>query len=151
MTDSKHPVRRLVVLAAGIYLKTRRWTERRLRAHGMTYPQYGALGVLFVQPGLTQRELAGALESDTTTAMVLCDSLGRKGWLERSPDPLDRRANRLHLTAAGKEAYGNAQPDVETGFAAVADAIGGQEAERALVILEKLHSRISEITAEGVK
>jgi DNA-binding MarR family transcriptional regulator len=33
----------------------------------------------------------------------LIDRVGAAGWVERRPDPEDRRANRLYLTDAGRK------------------------------------------------
>jgi DNA-binding MarR family transcriptional regulator len=117
----------------------------------MTYPQYGALSVLYSQPRLSQRELAEALQAVTTTAMVLCDALESKGWLKRTVDPLDRRTNRLELTAVGEKAYKLAHPNIETGFAEVSKALSNDEAQAALKPLEKLYTRIGEISEEKKK
>jgi len=117
----------------------------------MTYPQYGTLSVLYSQPGLSQRELAEALQAVTTTAMVLCDALESKGWLKRTVDPRDRRTNRLQLTAAGDKAYKLARPDIEAGFAEVSKALSNEEANAALKPLEMVYARISEISAEKRK
>jgi DNA-binding MarR family transcriptional regulator len=151
MSELEHPIRKLVEISAGIHIRTKRWAERRLRSYNMTYPQYGALSVLYSQPGLCQRELAEALQAVTTTAMVLCDALERKGWLKRRVDPRDRRTNRLELTADGDKAYKLARPDIEAGFAEVSIALSNDEAQAALKPLEKLYTRISEISAEKRK
>ena len=147
MPCSEQAIRSLVEIAAGIHTRVRRWSERRLKSHGMTYPQYGAMSILSPHPGLTQRELAQALQADTTTAMVICDALERRNWLQRRPDPSDRRMNRLHLTTAGQSAYRRAKPEIDAGLAAVAAAISDREARTALASLERIYRAITEITS----
>jgi DNA-binding MarR family transcriptional regulator len=149
MSDLDHPVRRIVAVAAGIHIRTRRWVERRLKSHDLTYPQFGALTVLAARERLSQRGLADALETDTTTAMVVCDALERKGWLERRPDSTDRRTNRLVLTGRGKEVYEQARTTVDASFAVVAETLSAREARTALMSLAKLYERIREITSLG--
>jgi MarR family transcriptional regulator, transcriptional regulator for hemolysin len=54
------------------------------------------------QEGLSQVDLAEVLELQPISLVRLLDRLVEHGLLERRPDPKDRRANRLFLTAAGR-------------------------------------------------
>jgi DNA-binding MarR family transcriptional regulator len=54
-------------------------------------------------PGLRIVDLARELEVTASTLTQTTTSLFKLGYLERQPDPLDRRAIRLHLTEAGKQ------------------------------------------------
>ncbi|WP_054694030.1 MarR family winged helix-turn-helix transcriptional regulator [Syntrophomonas palmitatica] len=47
-------------------------------------------------------ELAEVLGLDKSTTSRISDSLVSQGWVERSPDPSDRRYMRLKITAAGQ-------------------------------------------------
>ena len=142
---------RLVQLVAGIHVKTRRYAERRIRTLNMTYPQLGALMALCRKDRITQRELATLLETDTTTAMVLCDSLEKKGWLKRKRDASDRRANRLMLTAAGREAQNQALLLIQSGYKHMFGRTSYEEVERILPVLERLYQRLKEVSPEGAK
>jgi len=145
------PHLRLVQLVAGIHIRTRRYAERRIRAVNMTYPQLGALMALCRKDKITQRELAALLETDTTTAMVLCDSLEKKGWLKRKRDATDRRANRLVLTAAGREAQNQALLLIQSGYEHVFGRTSHEEVESVLPVLERLYQRLREVSPEGTK
>jgi MarR family transcriptional regulator for hemolysin len=142
---------RLVQLVAGIQIKTRQYAERRIRTLNMTYPQLGALMALCRKDRITQRELASLLETDTTTAMVLCDSLEKKGWLKRKRDATDRRANRLVVTAAGREAHNEALLLIQSGYEYVFGRTSPEEVERVLPVLESLYQRLKEVSPEGTK
>jgi DNA-binding MarR family transcriptional regulator len=64
----------------------------------------GVLRLLLEHDGLKSSEVAarGMSSPGTTTAVV--STLVREGYVERCPDPADRRVVRLHVTDKGKEA-----------------------------------------------
>ena len=151
MLFEQEPYFRLMQLVAGIHLRTRRFTERRIRTLNMTYPQLGALMALVRKDGITQRELAALLETDTTTAMVLCDSLERKGWLKRRRDRADRRANRLVLTQAGRDACAQALSLIQDGYEQVFRTIPLEDVNQVLPFLEHLYRQVSEVSSSSAK
>jgi MarR family transcriptional regulator for hemolysin len=65
---------------------------------GITMAQWGVINILTIQNGITQREIANKLCSDTSSLIPLIDRLETKELVERKPDPSDRRVNRLYLT-----------------------------------------------------
>jgi DNA-binding MarR family transcriptional regulator len=73
--------------------------DRRVRRIGLTRAQWLVLTRLHRRPGASQSELADMLEVEKATAGRMIDRLERNGWVERRPDAVDRRINRLHLTA----------------------------------------------------
>lgn len=68
----------------------------------VTLPQFDVLATLRFSEGVTQQVLAERLLVTKGNVCGVLDRLERLGWVERRPDPADRRANRLHLTAAGR-------------------------------------------------
>src|SRR4051794_2456912 len=68
----------------------------------VTLPQFDVLATLRFSEGVTQQELAERLLVTKGNVCGVLDRLERLGWVERRPDPEDRRANRLHLTASGR-------------------------------------------------
>jgi DNA-binding MarR family transcriptional regulator len=88
--------------------------ERRvaeaLGAHGLSLPQFDVLATLWHGEGITQQELAERLLVSKGNVVGLIDRVGAAGWVERRPDPEDRRANRLYLTDAGRKLLGEAFP-----------------------------------------
>ena len=142
---------RLFQLNAGIYVRTRRWTERRLKALNMTYPQFGALMALSKRDNVKQSELAVMLETDTTTTMVLCDSLMKRGWLRRAPDKKDRRVNRLILTEVGKGIFAKALAQIRIGSERVMDNIPASEVAETVPLLERLYETVTGLLREESK
>ncbi|MGI9425744.1 MAG: MarR family winged helix-turn-helix transcriptional regulator [Hyphomicrobiaceae bacterium] len=94
--------------------------ERRVRSLGLTRAQWVVIARVHRHPGLSQTEVAVLLEIEKATAGRLVDRMEAKGWLERRPDPNDRRVNRLHLTAEAERLHALIWPIAET---TVADAL----------------------------
>jgi DNA-binding MarR family transcriptional regulator len=68
---------------------------------------------------LSQLQAAGRLRVDRTTMVDLIDSLELKQFVQRRPDPSDRRRNIVALTAAGQHALqegGRVAKEAETRF-----------------------------------
>ena len=76
----------------------RRHVDRRARLHGMTRAQWAVLARLDRQPGLSQNELAHLIDVEPISIGRLVDRLEEGGFVQRSPDPADRRVWRLSLT-----------------------------------------------------
>ena len=73
--------------------------DRRARDLGLTKSQWIVLAHLARHEGIHQGGLAEILELEPATLGRHLDRLEHTGWIERRPDPSDRRAWRLHLTA----------------------------------------------------
>jgi MarR family transcriptional regulator, organic hydroperoxide resistance regulator len=88
--------------------------ERRLgqglAGHGLSLSQFDVLATLGHGEGITQQELAERLLVTKGNVVGLIDRVGAAGWVERRPDPEDRRVNRLYLTDAGRKLLSEAFP-----------------------------------------
>lgn len=78
-------------------LITRDFNERA-RAHGLTQTQWQALAALSNRQGIKQAELAELLQVQPISLARLIDRMEASGWIQRRPDPKDRRAIQLFLT-----------------------------------------------------
>ena len=72
--------------------------DRRGRDLGLTRSQWWVLTMLYAKEGVTQSELADFMDLEKPTLGRLLDRMQEKYWIERRPDSLDRRVNRLYLT-----------------------------------------------------
>jgi DNA-binding MarR family transcriptional regulator len=76
----------------------------RLKVVHLTPPDAGILRLLRMSAGLSQQELAGTLGIHPSRLVALLDNLEKHGFVERRPNPDDRRLYSLHLTHAGMAA-----------------------------------------------
>ncbi len=84
-----------------------------LRRHGLTMWGYVVLLALREEPVRTQAALAEAIGADKTRIIGVLDELQRDGLIRREPDPADRRARLLAITASGKTRRAAAQADIQ--------------------------------------
>jgi DNA-binding MarR family transcriptional regulator len=79
-----------------------RHLEQTLEGHGLSLPQFDVLATLGRDEGITQQELAERLLVTKGNVCGMIDRMELGGWVERRPDPQDRRAKRLFLTRRGR-------------------------------------------------
>ena len=65
---------------------------------GITRAQWVVLGVLYREDGVTQADLAKRMDLGRVSLGGIIDRLEAAGWVRRSQDLQDRRANRVWLT-----------------------------------------------------
>ena len=132
-------------------LMRKRFEQRaRAAALGLTRAQAAVLAYLARQEGINQAALAQLLELEPITLARLLDRLQAAGLVERRPDPKDRRAHLLYLTAA-------AYPLLDRIFALAAevreDALAGvAEADRGrlLDLLIEMKANLVAVEVEAV-
>lgn len=117
--------------------------QQRLYGSSLTLAQARALIYVSRHEGVRQVELAEFLEVRPITLARLLDQLAEAGFVERRPDPSDRRAYQIYLT-----------PDASPQLAAIkkvaaairADALRGlgkQEAATLLSALAKMQNNLA--------
>ena len=100
-----------------------RYYDAVLRPSGLHATQFTLLQALNLASGISQKQLAGLLEIDSTTLTRTLAPLRRKGWLH-SEAGADRRELRLSLTAAGKREYKRALPYWQSAQNGLEQALG---------------------------
>lgn len=85
--------------------------ERRVRDIGLTRAQWFVLAYLIRTDGQKQSDLADETDMEKAPLGKLLDRLEEGGWIERRPDPEDRRAKRIHKTSKVDPLIG-VMPDV---------------------------------------
>lgn len=112
------------IAVAGRLVRAR--ADAELVEVGVGAPACGVLLRLAGEDGLTQAEIARRQRVEAPTMCRTVDRLVRDGLVERRPDPLDRRATRVHLTDEGHRAAAAGAAvidDIEArAFAALDDA-----------------------------
>jgi DNA-binding MarR family transcriptional regulator len=83
-----------------------------LAAHDLSMWDYIVLSHLARDPVGSQLALAQAIGYDKTRLITLLDALEHAGLITRAPDPADRRARIVELTAKGRLRHQAAQADI---------------------------------------
>lgn len=78
-------------------------TSELLRPYYLTNEQYDTLLALTLDSGWRMGDLGKMVFADNSKMTRTVDYLESQGWAERRPDPDDRRAQRVFLTAEGAE------------------------------------------------
>jgi DNA-binding MarR family transcriptional regulator len=86
-----------------------------LAAHGLSMWGYIVLSALDGSPIRTQAALAEAIGADKTRIIPTLDDLQEHGYLERTPDPEDRRARLLAITESGRSIKDSVQAEIQRG------------------------------------
>lgn len=97
-------LRRLMALEAPI-----------LAAHDVSMWGYSVLVALDESPVRTQAALAEAIGADKTRIIPTLDELQARGFIERRPDPADRRARLLAITEGGRVLKDAVQGEIQRG------------------------------------
>lgn len=121
-----HMIRRLHQKSTQVF--TKRMADA---GHDLTAVQFSALDAIHSLPGSDQATIAEAIAYDRATIGGVIDRLERKGLVQRSISPKDRRARVLHLTPAGQNHYKDVLPVIS---ALQEDILSGlTEDEKALI------------------
>ena len=119
------------------------------RRLGLTRAQCRTLGYLARNEGINQAGLADLLEIRPMTLVRQIDRMEEAGWIERHPDPADRRARRLYLTAKARPVLGRIWSVAnETRDEALALLSPG-EAATLLDLLQRVHGTLSARVPNG--
>ena len=115
--------------------------RRRL---GLTTAQCRTLGYLARNEGINQAGMADLLEIRPMTLVRQIDRMEVAGWIERRPDPADRRTRRLFLTAKARPILGRVfSVATETRDEALA-RLSPAEADTLIDLLCRVHITLSE-------
>lgn len=104
--------------------------DRRLRDEaGVPIAQVGALFAIAKQPGMTGRELTGALSLTKAATSMLLSRMEQAALVKRTADAVDGRVQRLALTAPGKRAAERALPVIASANQALTEQFSEDELE----------------------
>jgi DNA-binding MarR family transcriptional regulator len=105
---------------------------------GLSMWGYIALSHLARAPAETQLALAQAIGYDKTRLIGLLDALEAGGLITRTPDPADRRARIVSLTAAGAERHRAARRSIRAMEDELLSGISAAERTRLRATLARL-------------
>lgn len=115
--------------------------EPVLEAHGLTMWGYAVLSALDKSSMRTQAALAAAIGADKTRIIRTLDDLQDDGYIERRPDPDDRRVRLLAITDAGRRVKNAVQQEIQRGEERWLGELSPDERRTFLRVLERLTRR----------
>ena len=117
---------------------------RREMGEDTTMPQFRVLSYLVDGP-LSLSELAKLRRVSLQSAGELVQSLVSRGWIERTPNPNDRRQSLLHLTDAGKSQYEKAQYSMMSSLTPLMANLTDTEMAAVQIALPALHRVLADL------
>jgi DNA-binding MarR family transcriptional regulator len=109
-----------------------------LREHGLTMWAYVVLLYLDTEPIRTQAVLAESIGADKTRIIDVLDDLQQRGLITREPDPADRRARLIGLTAKGRRLRDTAQRAIQRNEERLLGLLAAAERQRFLRTLQRV-------------
>lgn len=138
-------VRPLPCICARVRRTARRVSQiydRHLEQHGLTISQFGLLAALRGGGEPSIGQLAERMVMDPTSLTRSLRPLEKRGLLRLAPDPHDRRARRLSLTAAGEGLLAAARPAWAAAQEEVSGALGAEASAALVAHLDEALSRL---------
>jgi DNA-binding MarR family transcriptional regulator len=123
----------------------RRAFDLRVRAKGVTGPQARLLLVLGLHEGQNQGFYAEQLDVEAITLGRMLDRMEEAGLIERRRDPADRRAWRVHLTAAGQDLLPHLREDIAPMVEAMLAGVSAADRDRLAALLEQVRANLNTI------
>lgn len=132
-----------------VTLLFRKHFDRRAVKFGLTRAQWRATKMIYHREGLRQTELAEYLEMEPIAVGRVIDRLQAAGFVERRPDPRDRRAWRLYPTEQARGVIDDME-EIARGLRKDAtQGIAREELEQALAVLERLKDNLQALDQDG--
>src|SRR4051794_27120394 len=135
------------LLLARIYNRVVRRLGQLLDRHGLSLAQFEVLAVLRFGEGMTQQELASRLLGTKGNICGMIDRMEANDWVERRPDPEDRRVNRLFLKEPGKHLLAETIPPHHALIRTLMNGLNGPELQALHQLLDQLEDGMGEETA----
>ena len=117
--------------------------ERFARELGLTLSQCKVLGHLARNEGISQARLAELSDTDPMTLVRILDRMQQDQWVERRPDPSDRRAHRLYLRETARPVLNRMWKIADQCREEVLVSLNTAEREQLMGMLERLHETLS--------
>ena len=138
--DKSAPVNTAVLLREAFFALNGQVTPRLTeRGHGVVRPAHGAVFQYLDDQGTTVSTLADRAEMTKQAMGELVAHLEKHGYVERVPDPSDRRAKLVKPTPKGREVYtivSELVPELER---KLLDVLGVARVRQLRADLEKIH------------
>ncbi len=117
-----------------------RSSNRFCEAHGLTFPQWMALGCIghYGEEGIRHSELGNHLMLSKAPVTGVVDRLERGDFVERRPDAIDRRVSRVVMTPKGEQAWRHVRDTLRERSIGVCEGLSQNEQAQLLGFLARL-------------
>jgi DNA-binding MarR family transcriptional regulator len=120
---------------------------RREEGDDTTMPQFRVLSYLYERPQ-TVSDIARIRRVSFQSAGELVQALVKRGWIDRAPNPDDRRQALLTLTEAGRRHYEGAQGRMLERMAVLFEAISDEDQVMIRRALDLMRRALVEVEEE---
>jgi DNA-binding MarR family transcriptional regulator len=142
-TARDHPENLAILLREPFRHATEQLHERLAeRGHPEVRPPHGDVLQYLDDAGTQVSELARRAHVTKQSMAELVAHLERHGYVERVPDPADRRAKLVRATARGREVYAIARDVVAELDARWSDQLGAARMRQLRTLLEELNAAL---------
>jgi DNA-binding MarR family transcriptional regulator len=141
-------------LMGRIWRARKRTEGARLRAFGISLPQFSLIKLARQRGQVSLSEAAATLDWDRPTCTIVARRCVEEGWLRRRRDQEDRRSARLQLTGQGEELIdrveGRRQAETAGFPPDPLDILGGDERALLHTWLERIARRADDLYGPDV-
>ena len=134
----------LAEMLAELARKTVAAEQPVLAAHGLSMWGYIVLIALDRSPIRTQAALAEAIGADKTRIIPTLDELQQQGYIDRIPDPDDRRARLLEITESGRSIKNTVRAAIQHGEERWLGQLATDDRDAFLRALQQLSGRFAD-------
>ncbi|WBO22856.1 MarR family winged helix-turn-helix transcriptional regulator [Sphingomonas abietis] len=127
------------------YLRSHRLIDRIMTAQGASFSRAKMLMHIAREGPSRSIDLASSFGFAPRTVTEAIDGLERDGLVRRDPDPDDRRAKRITLTAEGMVVVKAAEAARLEYIDSVFGALSAEECEQIVGLVNKLNDRMAEL------
>lgn len=121
----------------------RRTFEKNAGRYGLSSAQWRLLVRVFKEEGVAQARLAELLEIEPISVSRLIDRMEEAGWIERRPDPTDRRVRNIYLTDKSRPIFGDMRAVADKVFE---HALQGLDVEQRRATINGLKTIVSNLS-----
>lgn len=148
MPETVDRLENLGFLIRDVYRLLAKRFEHNARELELTLPHCKVLAHLSRNQGISQARLAELTETDPMTLVRTLDRMQQDGWIERRPDPEDRRAHRLYLCDVANPVVERIWKIAALTRSEMLAALSQTEREQLIGLLERIHGTLSALIAK---
>lgn len=144
-------IRDIWLHAHNMIRSARQIINENLRPLNLSSAEGNILLHLFTQGEMGQDQLVEQLDISKPAVSRALDSLAAKGYVTRQPDPADRRAHRVLLTAKAREIGPEIEQAYNQVYTLAVQGISPQELEQFLQLFARISSNFERAEARAEK